>query len=182
MAPYLFFLAFVLIVIIVVAIMVVFCKKCSEKYKLKQKFREKRSNLMWNDTIKTLKVSYFPTCMSLFAKVQFLVVNPNPNELMFAILIFVWLIAQIIISYTILLINRDNFKTFNFIRKYGYYMQGIRTRCYLYEPIFMLTKLFFVLVPMVKPLSDGNEVQILLFVHSLFIIWYGTSEPHKLRS
>lgn len=73
--------------------------------------------------------------------------------------------------------NKNNLEDPEFKEKYGAYMKGIKPRGYLYEPIMMMMKLAFVAIPIFLP-DQGNKIQILLFVQSIFIIWLGLVEPH----
>lgn len=91
------------------------------------------------------------------------------------------MISQIIICVYVLHKNRNGFKDPAFIEKQGAYMKSVRARGYLYEPVMMVIKLLFVLIPLCLP-DQGNKIQILLLVQSLFIIWYGNSEPHESRA
>jgi hypothetical protein len=45
----------------------------------------------------------------------------------------------------------------------------------------MALKLSFAAIPLLM-FDQGTKIQVLLFVQSLFIIWYGIVEPHNDRS
>jgi hypothetical protein len=67
-----------------------------------------------------------------------------------------------------------------FIKNSGAYYKGLTPSGIHYEPISMALKLSFVVIPLCFP-NQGLKIQILLFVHSLFIIWYGNVQPHTDR-
>ena len=133
---------------------------------------------MWNDIIKSFNVSYLPTALTLFAKVTMLRTDFNNSDLATCIGLGVFLVTQIIVSIVVLCRNKNRLEDPEFTDKFGSYMRGIKPKGYLYEPVMMLLKLSFVCIPLFMP-DQGNKIQILLFMQTIFIIWHGKTEPHK---
>ena len=78
--------------------------------------------------------------------------------------------------------NRDKLKTKEMEDKIGKMYTGVSlTRSdwgIYYYPIFMLKRMMFVFVPMVFPGQAYFQIQIVIFVPSLYIIFYGGQRPH----
>jgi hypothetical protein len=142
---------------------------------------KKKNGLFWVNTIKSNNISFMPICLTLFAKISILRQEFTGKDLIACILIAAYLIVQFIICVKVLLKNRDKFDDPAFIEKHGAYMKGLRHRGFLYAPIVMVLKLSFIVIPILMH-DQGNQIQVLLFVQSVFIIWYGIVEPHSKRS
>jgi hypothetical protein len=81
--------------------------------------------------------------------------------------------------------NQRKFHRPNMIEKYDILFDGLKLRKKLalisYAPVFLIKRMIFVLIPTIFYTIPSIQIQILVFMQSIYIIYYFTVEPYITR-
>jgi hypothetical protein len=154
--------------------------------KIEPKIKKILKDTFWNNTVRSITISYLQTAVVFSIKIQALrFKNAEFSEYLSALPMLAYLIAYPIICTISLIKNRDKLKSQEMQDKIGKMYSNIslhRSRWgILYYPIFMLRRLLFVLIPLIFQGYPFYQLQALTFFSSLYIIQYCQIWPHSQK-
>jgi len=173
-------------VLAVIVLLMVVCAFVCRKHKKKilSKVKDVKKKFLWNGAIRALQISYITQCMSagtqlkLWIKGSPALKNPYaPFGLAFVLLLIV------VLEYVFLRKNYDKIldEDRSFREKYGNLWAGIGRKKKLavttYAPVFLLRRLFLAAVPIFLFVKKAEQIQILVFTQSMFIVYYMSVRP-----
>mmetsp|Transcript_33595 Transcript_33595/g.51701 ORF Transcript_33595/g.51701 Transcript_33595/m.51701 type:complete len:315 (-) Transcript_33595:474-1418(-) len=135
----------------------------------------------WCNTIRSITISYLETAISLLVSYQAIPVK-NLTTLTPVLPLFAYIIAYPTICLVALIINRKSLDTKEMQERIGKMYVGISlTReqlGFLFYPIFIYRRMFFVLIPLFLQGREYLQLQCLILMSSLYILFYGQFKPH----
>ena len=145
-----------------------------------------RKKTFWNNTIRSLTISYLETAIQMSLQVQLLASQPfDISKAAAPVGMFCFLVAYPCISIRHMLKHRaelDHPPMRAQVEKlYAGIALGRERHTVLYYPLAMLRRLVYVLIPLTLRGHPGLQLQVLCFLESLYVIWYGAYRPHWQR-
>lgn len=175
----------VFFVILVVLILLTQIKKY--KTKIIQILEGVKKKTFWNNTVRSVTISYIETAIQFRQKI--LALKPGPEfagGLGGVVGLTIFLLSYPGAIFTFL--YRHDWKTFldtkqqrEKTEKMYTNIAGYRPWAKYYYPIFMLRRFIFVLIPTIFGSLTVIQLQFLLFLSSIYVIWYGTISPYETK-
>ena len=138
-----------------------------------------KQRMFWNASIRSITISYLETAIQFKQKLQ-LPAYPSFGLVAMLVTFFTFLVGYPINCFNWLFKNQDQLRKKEVQKKYGKLYEKVavwRHRAIYYYPAFILRRFAFVMVPVIFPQLSGVQVMILVLIHSIYLIWYGTISP-----
>lgn len=168
--------------LVFVAVLYVLLKVKGLKSKIQRVIEGIKKKTFWNNTIRSITISYLETAIQLRNKMQLLPAVVELGQLGPLYGIGAFLIGYPAVCFHWLVKNRDKLETKEARSKCGKLYTGIALyRSYnviFYYPAFMIRRVVFVFIPIILAGYSTFQIQSLVLISSFYLIWYGTIQPY----
>ena len=141
-----------------------------------------KEKAFWNNTIRSITISYLETAIQVNQKI--LLLPAKPSSLLLGP---IYGIIAILVAYPSscvywLATNRENLKDEKVMKKFGKLYNGIATyrndNSIFYYPVYIFRRLIFVLYPIIFEDYAIFQIGLLVFSCQIYLIWFGSIKPY----
>ena len=173
-----------LVVVLVLASLVMLLKKY--RAKILKLIRTLFNNLVFNGMIRSLTIMYIQLCMSFGDQIK-LFMQGNTNQTLdnkiIGLIMFVSMLGYPGVCWLIIKRNREKLEEPQIWKRISNFYSELKLRQKLtghlfYYPLFLIRRIVFVGIPTFLYQFPSHQVQLLIFLTSMYILFYMNNRPH----
>ena len=162
-------------------------KKYREK--IMTKLRSIKDKFIWNGTIRSILIAYVKLIITVGIQIEMWLRNSKyqqTTDILVAMMITSFVVAFPVFIFVFNSKNRQRLDLPEVKAKWSnFYSELHLTRTswtVFYLPMFLIRRIFFVMIPTFMFLHPMFQLQFLVFSSSLYVIFYESQKPHLLKS
>lgn len=172
------------VAIVLMLALLLFIKKL--KKKIKKLLWNMQAKFLFNGIIRSITIMYIQLCMSFGSQIEVFIQDGSLQPLkdsIVAVVMFVVLFGYPVLCWAIIIRKKEKLELPEVLRRYSNLYQEVRLSGkqnwkLVYYPLFLFRRIVFVAIPTFLFLWPSFQIQLLIFLTSLYILFYIGERPH----